>query len=139
MKLVLDSNVIIAAFATRGLCHSLLELCLYEHTIFLDANLLNEVSNKLRTKIKIPDQLLNEIISFLKSHAQIISPLPLGESVSRDRDDDKIISLAISAQSDFIISGDNDLLVLKRYQSIPILSPRDFWNILQQQREKFSK
>jgi len=117
----------------------LLELCLYDHTIFLDDNLINEVSNKLRTKIKIPDQLVNEIIPFLKSHAQIISPLPLGEIVSRDRDDDKIISLAISAQSDFIISGDNDLLVLKRYQSIPILSPRDFWNILQQHREKFGK
>ncbi len=139
MKLVLDSNVIVAAFAARGLCHSLLELCLYDHSIFLDDNLLSEVSNKLRTKIKLPDQLVKEIISFLKSHAQTICSLPLEERVSRDRNDDKIISLAISAKADFIISGDNDLLVLKRYQSIPILSPRDLWNVLQQQKGMLGK
>lgn len=33
MKLVLDSNVIVAAFATRGLCGSLFEYCLESHEV----------------------------------------------------------------------------------------------------------
>ena len=140
MKLVLDSNVIIAAFAARGLCHSLLEVCLCDHTIFLSDYLINESINKLGKKLKLPNQIIDEIISFLKNHAEIISHQPLEERICRDQDDDRIISLAISAKSDYIISGDNDLLVLKKYKSINIVTPRDFWNLLQKQRrEKFGK
>lgn len=138
MKLVLDSNVIIAAFASRGLCHSLLETCLFDHTIFLSDDLINEIINKLGKKLKLPDKIIGEIISFLKNHSEIVSPQPLEKSICRDQDDDHVISLAISTNSDYIIFGDNDLLILKKCKSIQILNPRDFWNLLhKQQREKF--
>jgi len=136
MKLVLDSNVIIAAFAARGLCHSLLEACFYDYTIFLSQDLLTEIDKKLKKKIKLPNQIVDEIISFLKNHSQIISPMPLKKRICRDPDDDNVISLAISTKSNYIITGDKDLLVLKNYKSIPIVSPREFWNILQKQQRK---
>jgi putative PIN family toxin of toxin-antitoxin system len=138
MKLVLDSNVIIAAFAARGLCHSLLEVCLCDHTIFLSDYLINEIINNLGKKLKLPDQIIEEIISFLKNHTEIVSPQPLEKRICRDQDDDHVISLATSVKSDYIISGDNDLLAIKKYKSINILTPRDFWNLMQKQkREKF--
>ena len=43
MKIVLNSNVIIAAFATQGICLSLLEHCLYAHNIFFSEDLLKEI------------------------------------------------------------------------------------------------
>jgi uncharacterized protein len=44
----------------------------------------------------------------------------------RDPKDAIIIAAAISGEAAFIISGDQDLLVLQEISSIPILSPRDF-------------
>jgi putative PIN family toxin of toxin-antitoxin system len=44
----------------------------------------------------------------------------------RDTKDDKFLSLALSALSDYIITGDKDLLVLHPFRNIPILSPADF-------------
>ncbi|MFO5470502.1 MAG: putative toxin-antitoxin system toxin component, PIN family, partial [Dolichospermum sp.] len=46
--------------------------------------------------------------------------------VCRDPKDDKFLSLAIAGNANIIITGDEDLLVLKCYQNIPILSPKDF-------------
>ncbi|MBN2374706.1 putative toxin-antitoxin system toxin component, PIN family [bacterium] len=72
----------------------------------------------------------------MKNNTEIIDPQPVKEQICRDKDDDNVISLALSAKSDYIISGDNDLLALRQYESICILSPRDFWNVLQKQRKK---
>ncbi|MGA1796608.1 MAG: putative toxin-antitoxin system toxin component, PIN family [bacterium] len=130
MKLVLDSNVIIAAFSARGICHSLLEHCLYSHSLFFSESLLKEIKIKLQTKINIPKPLVQEIISFLENHAHIANPKPLEQKVCRDPDDDNVLSLAITGGADYIVSGDNDLSVLKQYKDIPILSPREFWETL---------
>jgi len=46
----------------------------------------------------------------------------------RDSNDDKWLSLAVSAKSDCLISGDKDLLVLNPFKGIPILTPVEFLN-----------
>lgn len=46
----------------------------------------------------------------------------------RDSEDDKWLSLAVSAKSDCIISGDKDLLILNPFREIPILTPSGFLN-----------
>ena len=46
----------------------------------------------------------------------------------RGSEDDKWLSLAVSAKSDCIISGDKDLLVLNPFREIPILTPVEFLN-----------
>ena len=43
-----------------------------------------------------------------------------------DQVGNKFLSLAVTGNANIIITGDEDLLVLKCYQNIPILSPRDF-------------
>ena len=51
-----------------------------------------------------------------------VMPAPLPQPVSRDPDDDKVLACAITAQADAIVSGDGDLLTLKSFQGIPILT-----------------
>ena len=53
----------------------------------------------------------------------------LKENICRDKDDDEILALARSLSVDYIVTGDKDLLVLKKFESIPIITPRDFWQI----------
>ncbi len=130
MKIVLDANVVIAAFATRGLCESILELCFHSHEIVLSQELLDEILRNLRQKIKLPGGIVNDINNFLREHASIVSPIPLAADLCRDPDDVKILGLAIAAHADCIITGDKDLLVLKMFQGVPIMTPRSFSNIL---------
>ncbi|MBN2374707.1 hypothetical protein JXL19_13065 [bacterium] len=73
MKLALDSNVIIAAFAARALCHSLIHACLFDHRIFLSDHLLNEIACKLGEKLRLPDQIIEEVILFLKDDGLVKS------------------------------------------------------------------
>ena len=52
------------------------------------------------------------------------------ESVSRDRDDDKYIAAAVEGRAGFVVAGDSDLLDVKEYHGIRIVSPRVFLNLL---------
>lgn len=130
MKIVLDANVIIAAFAARGLCESIMEVCLSEHKVVLCDDLLDEVLRNLRLKIKLTTLIVDDIGEFLREHGAMFNPVPLRSDVCRDPDDVKILGLAVASGADYIVTGDKDLLDLKEFQGIPILTPRSFSNIL---------
>lgn len=130
MQILLDSNVIIAAFSARGLCHALFELCVDRYRIILSDHILTEISRNLLEKFKIPRKIVTEIIDYLIESCEIHQYGQLEKSVCRDKDDDEILALARALAVDYIITGDQDLLVLGNFQSIPIVSPRDFWSII---------
>jgi putative PIN family toxin of toxin-antitoxin system len=126
MKVILDANIVVAAFASRGLCESIFELCLDSHEIILSEHLLDEISRNLIKKIKLPKEGVYEIIELLRENAPFLSPEPLPPNTCRDSDDIKVLGLATSSGADCIITGDKDLLVLKKFRAVPILTPRDF-------------
>ena len=130
MKIVLDANVVVAAFATRGLCESILELCFHSHDLVLCEDLLDEILRNLQKKINLPEGIVKDIGKLLRENASIGTPIPLAVDICRDPDDVKILGLAIAAHTDCIVTGDKDLLILKKFQGIPILTPRSFSNIL---------
>ena len=131
MKIVLDTNVLVSAFATRGLCQDIFELCLAEHKIVLSHFILQETHNILTKKIKVPQSMVNNIHSLLISESEIVVPLHVPQGACRDRNDLKILGTALSGKVDAIITGDNDLLDIEEFETIPILSPRKFWNLMQ--------
>ena len=126
MKIVLDANVIIAAFASRGLCESVFELCLSGHEIVLCEELLGEITKNLRLKIRLPAKMVDHVGKLLREHGTLRDPVPLPPETCRDPDDTKVLGLAVASRADVIVTGDEDLLVLERYQGIPILNPRSF-------------
>jgi len=130
MKIVLDSNIIIAAFSSRGLCASVFELCLDRYTIMISDFILSEVSRILQDRFKMPPTNVKTILNYLKEFCIVASYNKLQKRICRDPFDDEILALAISNGVDYIITGDKDLLDLKDYQSIKILSPRQFWTIV---------
>jgi len=130
MKIVLDANVIIAAFAARGLCESIMEVCLSEHEIVLSDDLFDEILRNLRLKIKLSANIVDNIGELLHEYANISIPVRLASDVCRDPNDIKILGLAVASDADYIVTGDKDLLVLKSFQGIPILNPRSFSDIL---------
>jgi len=134
MKLVLDANVIIAAFATRGLCHALLELCVDQHEIILSHEILKEVAGVFQKELKVPPAVVKDTADYLTNHASIQKTKRLSKRVSRDPSDDHVLALAEQSKADYIITGDEDLLILKRHGDIPIVLPRQFWEILKNKK-----
>ena len=132
MKIVLYANVVIAAFAARGLCESIFELCLHGHQILLSEGLLEEILRNLRRKIKLSEGIIDNIRILLLDHAKMFEPLPLPLDLCRNPDDVKIIGLAVAGHADCIVTGDQDLLILKEFRGIPIVTPRSFSTILHQ-------
>jgi uncharacterized protein len=127
VKVVLDANVLVAAYASRGLCRDLFELCLVNHTLILSETLLDEVRGNLVRKLGYPPSGADEIRKFLACHAVIAKPAILPSNPCRDPDDLHVLGLAEAARCDHLVTGDNDLLVLKSFRGIPIVTPRDFW------------
>lgn len=132
MRVVLDTNVIIAAFAARGLCAEVFEICLSDHTVILSEHIISETYEKLIKKIRLPENTAQSIIDYMRDTAEIVTPTVVEESVCRDKDDVKIIGTALKGKAKFIITGDDDLLVLKSYKGIRIVTPREFWSVLRE-------
>ena len=126
MRIVLDSNVLIAAFAARGLCESLLEVCLSDHELIVGEHLLGEIQRALVDKINLSPGIVEDILTLLKERGLLMDPESVSEDACRDADDLPILGLAKAASAECIVTGDKDLLVLTSFESIPIYSPRMF-------------
>ncbi len=120
MKVVLDTNVIVAAFAAQGLCHALLELCVDQHEIVLSPDILKETAAALQKKLKVPPKVARDVTEYLSAHATLQKVTRLEKQVSRDPSDDHVLALAEQSRAEYVITGDDDLLVLRNtraYQS----------------------
>lgn len=126
MRIVFDTNVLIAALISRGFCHELLEHCVLTHTVIASDFILDEVEEKLVSKFKYSVDLAEEAKALLRSRMQIVVPSRLSSPVSRDADDDSVIATAVAGRGDWIITGDRDLLVLKEFEGVRIVTPRQF-------------
>ncbi len=131
MKVIVDANVAIAAIASRGLCEAVLELCLEQHHLVLCEGILDEVERKLKQKLKVPAPVVKEVIRLLRANADILDPDKVEKSICRDPGDLMVLGLVAPAKADVIITGDKDLLVLKKFGIARILSPRAFWDTVQ--------
>ena len=125
MKLVVDTNVLIAGLAGEGLCRDIVKRRLPGCELFTSHALLDELAEKLREKFDLnPDEL--PLLKIYEDEATIIKPPALPKPVCRDADDDEVLATALAAKAEIILTGDKDLLTLKEFQGIRILSPRRF-------------
>ncbi len=58
--------------------------------------------------------------------------LPRGAEpgVCRDPDDDALLGCAVAGGADYVVSGDNDLLAVRRHGGVTILTAREFLTLL---------
>ena len=126
MRVVLDTNVLLAAFATRGLCEAVFETCLSAHEMVLSEHILQEVARQLQEKFHLPRRRAREIVEFLRSAATVVEPAEVPPSACRDVSDLPVLGTAEAGGADCLVSGDEDLLSLGRYGRTAVLSPRQF-------------
>ncbi|MET0398518.1 MAG: putative toxin-antitoxin system toxin component, PIN family [Longimicrobiaceae bacterium] len=127
MRLLLDTNVLISVFVSRGVCHELLEHCAIEHEIVGSRFILAEFEAKLVGKFRVPPGAAAEALALVRSRMGIVEPSALDPPVCRDSDDDWVLAAARAGRCSCLITGDRDLLVLDEFDGIPILAPSAFW------------
>ncbi len=127
MRVVFDTNVLIAAFLTEGLCPVLLTRARRrEIDLFVCSTILEELERILSHKIKAPQALVREALEIILEVSETIHPTRAIQRVCRDKDDDQILACALSAEADYLVSGDKDLLEISSFERLKIISPREF-------------
>jgi len=130
VKVLLDTNVLASAAATRGLCADVLREVLACHELLVSEQVLSELHRVLRGKFDVPQELIEDFLVLLQQDGICIDPAVLPQIELRDKDDLGILAAAIQGGADVLVTGDKELLVLGRVESLLILSPRQFWEKL---------
>jgi putative PIN family toxin of toxin-antitoxin system len=129
VRVVFDTNVIVAGLVAEGLCREIVETHLPAHTPLLSQVLWDELLEKLREKFNLGlDEL--PVLHLYYRHATWVEPQELEKPVCRDADDDWVLATAVAGEADVIVTGDADLHALGAYQRVAILTPRQFFELL---------
>jgi len=125
MRIVLDTNVLIAASLKGGLSEDILKL---PHTrlitLLTSKDILEELERKLKTKFKWTDRDIHLFTSYIKKIAEVVKIAEKVTIIKRDPGDNKILECALSGNADLIVSADLDLIKLKKIRGIAIIHPK---------------
>ena len=129
MRFVFDTNVIVSAALLAGsVPRQAFDKALDEGTILISTPVLLELSEVLgREKLNkylLESERMRFLVALLKGTELV--EITTSVTACRDDKDNKFLELAVSGNADYIVSGDEDLLVLNPFRGIPILTPRKF-------------
>ena len=133
LHVIPDSVVLVSAFLTKkGLTAELLTLCGEKTNVYTAEEILQETrrvlleEDRIRKKYTYRDVDVEEFLETVREMSTIMTPLPNLRVIERDPKDDMVIACAVTAQADYIVSRDRDLLDLGEYQGIRIVTPEVF-------------
>lgn len=128
MRILFDTNVLVAASISAGSCRELVEHCLLRHVLLASPALVAELQETLCRKLRVPLARTEEAVRFVREEFVLLDEVPaLAVPVCRDPDDDAVLSAAAAGGCRCIVTGDKDLLELGSHEGIRILSPTAFW------------
>ena len=134
MRVFLDTNVLVSAVATRGLCAEVLHVVLAEHDLILGERVLGELRKVLRQKIGLEVGAIEDVETFLRRQGHVVRSKQPPSLAVRDAADSLVLAEAIEAGVDVVVTGDNDVLSVAGQAPFPIVTPRGFWNLLRGER-----
>jgi putative PIN family toxin of toxin-antitoxin system len=125
---VFDTNVLVAAIITEGVCSKLLGRARTREFFLASCPfIMTEIQRILSRKFRLPkEEIVLSMEPIKEAISQIFEPACKIDNICRDADDDNILVCALTAKADYIVTGDADLLEIKNFRGIEILTPRDF-------------
>ncbi len=130
-RVVLDTNIYLSGIIFGGNCRRILDLVIEKKVIsFTSTPILLELSEKLDRKFHWNKGQIITTVKFISKTVSLVFPKQKLDVIKMDKSDNKIIEAAVTADSDFIVTGDNHLLKVKRFNDIKIVSPAQFLKLL---------
>lgn len=134
MRVFLDTNVLVSATATRGLCADVFRTAIEFHELVVSEHLLEELKRILRTKFDASDDLIAETVWLLHQDTIMAPSEPLASIPLRDAADIAIVSAAFNGGAEILVTGDKEMVELKKFGALQIVTPRQFWERQKGQR-----
>ena len=128
MKVFLDTNVIASATATRGLCADVLRTVIEFHDLVVSDHLVGELRRVLKDKFGASPDLIADVVWLLRRDTVAAEAEPLHDLPLSDPADVALVSSALNGTADVLVTGDKEILGLRRVGSLEILTPRQFWD-----------
>ncbi len=132
MKIIIDTNIWISVFINKEFQSFIKKILDNDITIISTAQQIEEISSVLtrpKLALHIDKNLVGEfLVLFLKSVEIVESKVKINDC--RNEKDNFILEAAVSGKADFIITEDNDLLVLNPYRDLRIVCVKDFYQYL---------
>ncbi len=138
MKIVLDTNVLVSGIFWGGLPRKIIELAI-EKSISLYATesivreyfrIIDKIGKKDLSLSNEWKMLLLDLITIIESNESI--------KICRDPYDDMFIECAVSCGASYILSGDDDLLSLEKFNEIEIVTAKSYLAIIKERPNKRS-
>ncbi len=136
LRLVADTNTVVSALLWHGAPHRLFQAIETEELSFYASRaLIDELADvlarrKLAAAIRASGKTVSALVAEYQQLVELVRPRALRRHVGRDPDDEAVIACALAARADLIVSGDQDLLVLKTYRRIRIVSATEVLAII---------
>lgn len=131
LKVVLDTNMFLSGFLFHGMSKTVFELVVNNKLqMFVSESLVGEITKKL-AEFEASKQIQREVLRFINSKGILIRPR-VKVAICRDPEDNFVLELSETAQSDYLITRDRDLLELPgaKWKNSKIVKPEDFLPIL---------
>lgn len=133
MKAVADTNILVSGLLWSGPSASLLDRGASRLiALVTSVEILTEFEDVLSRphlveRLRLRGQTVAGVMQTYRAIAQIVEPAPVElPAALRDAKDLHVLRCAVGAKADAIVTGDKDLLVLKEFANIPIVTPRQF-------------
>jgi len=134
-NIVIDTNVMLSSALNDGAAKEVFDTAIDNYNLLQSRETFSELESVIwREKFDkyLSEEIRNKILDNIRSNSDFIE-VTHSTDACRDPKDNKFLELAVSGEAKYIISGDKDLLDIKEYQGIEILSPKQF---LERQVEK---
>lgn len=130
MRVALDTNVLVSAIGTRGLCADLMRLVLRDHEVVVGERVLLELRRNLTKKLRLPSDVIEDYDAFLRAQAVAVPNAARADVEGLDAGDAQVLADAVAGSADVLVTGDRELQALGAHAPLPILSPRQLWESL---------
>jgi putative PIN family toxin of toxin-antitoxin system len=132
MNVFIDTNVLISAFITRGLCAEIVQNIIAKHRLLTGELVIDEFERVLTRKFTFDKDLIDLTVKYIRTFEIAPTPVDHLPFEGLNEMDALILTSAILAKADLFVTGDSDFLKLqKENHGIKILSPRELWRMLQ--------
>jgi putative PIN family toxin of toxin-antitoxin system len=131
LRVVLDSNVLVSAFAfPGGTPYQLVQLLLRnEIVVATSPHTLSEVQAVLRGKLGVGDRTVQDALDLLREHCLLVDPAVEAAVSGISPDDNRVLDCAVVGEVQYLVTGDRGILRLGEFEGIEIVSPAEFLGI----------
>ena len=132
MRILVDTNVLVSAFAFGGVCADVFDAVLGRHHLFVARETLVELERVLVDKLAMPAHRAREYVAFVGDHATVVQAFKPAAWPQRDPDDRLIVGAALEHGVDMLLTGDPDILEDPQTE-LTTVSPRELLDLLTDQ------